>query len=102
MCGPRFANGARLAAWRKILSTPSGKAGTWRRSRWNAPRRTLLASLRMPSAGRRYLAFDLGAESGRAILGELRSGVLDIREVSRFRNEPVHENGSLRWNILRL
>jgi rhamnulokinase len=56
----------------------------------------------MPSAGRRYLAFDLGAESGRAILGELRSGVLDIREVSRFRNEPVHENGSLRWNILQL
>jgi rhamnulokinase len=56
----------------------------------------------MPSAGRRYLAFDLGAESGRAILGELRSGVLDIREVSRFRNEPVHDSGSLRWDIRRL
>jgi rhamnulokinase len=56
----------------------------------------------MPSAGSRYLAFDLGAESGRAMLGELRSGILDIREISRFPNEPVLESGSLRWDILRL
>jgi rhamnulokinase len=49
-----------------------------------------------------YLAFDLGAESGRAILGRYESGVLDIREISRFPNEPVRCRGELRWDILRL
>src|SRR6187399_959043 len=49
-----------------------------------------------------FLAFDLGAESGRAISGRLRSGVLDVAEVCRFANEPVREHGSLHWDILRL
>ncbi|MGH9162180.1 MAG: rhamnulokinase [Vicinamibacteraceae bacterium] len=46
-----------------------------------------------------YLAFDLGAESGRAMLGRLQSGVLDVREIKRFPNEPMQRNGSLRWDI---
>ena len=54
------------------------------------------------SVSAHFLAFDLGAESGRAILGRLRGGVLDIREVYRFPNEPVRQNGSLQWDILRL
>jgi rhamnulokinase len=49
-----------------------------------------------------FLAFDLGAESGRAILGRLRAGALDVREICRFPNEPVRQRGSLRWDILRL
>ena len=49
-----------------------------------------------------FLAFDLGAESGRAIVGRLRASVLDIREIHRFPNEPVRQNGSLQWDILRL
>jgi len=49
-----------------------------------------------------YLAFDLGAESGRAIVGRLRHGVLELREVRRFPNEPVRLNGSLQWDVLRL
>jgi rhamnulokinase len=49
-----------------------------------------------------FLAFDLGAESGRAISGRLRSGVLDVTEVCRFANEPVRDNGSLYWDMLRL
>ena len=49
-----------------------------------------------------FLAFDLGAESGRAILGKLRSGMLDISEVYRFPNDPVLSAQSLRWDILRL
>jgi rhamnulokinase len=50
-----------------------------------------------------FLAFDLGAESGRAMSGRLQSGVLDLREVCRFPNEPVREpNGSLHWDIERL
>jgi rhamnulokinase len=49
-----------------------------------------------------FLAFDLGAESGRAILGRLQSGVLDIREIRRFANEPLRQNGTLRWDVRRL
>ena len=53
-------------------------------------------------AASHFLAFDLGAESGRAVLGRLRTGVLDVSEVHRFANEPVRQNGSLHWDILRL
>jgi rhamnulokinase len=49
-----------------------------------------------------YLAFDLGAESGRAMLAELRADALHLREVRRFANEPVRQNGSLYWDVLRL
>ena len=49
-----------------------------------------------------YLAFDLGAESGRAILARLRAGVLQIEEVHRFSNEPVEYGGSLHWDVPRL
>src|SRR6185437_15308061 len=52
--------------------------------------------------GAQFLAFDLGAESGRAMLGRLRAGVLDLAEVCRFPNEPVRQNGSLHWDVLRL
>jgi rhamnulokinase len=49
-----------------------------------------------------FLAFDLGAESGRAILGSLDSGILELKEVYRFPNDPVQSGQSLRWDILRL
>jgi len=49
-----------------------------------------------------YLAFDLGAESGRAIAGRLRDGALTVREACRFANEPVRQNGALHWDVLRL
>jgi rhamnulokinase len=50
----------------------------------------------------RFLAFDLGAESGRAILGRLDNGVLLLKDICRFPNEPVRNNGALQWDILRL
>ena len=50
-------------------------------------------------ASKAYLAFDLGAESGRALLARLRSGILDVEEVHRFSNVPVTEHNSLRWNV---
>jgi rhamnulokinase len=58
----------------------------------------------MPDANstRAYLAFDLGAESGRAVLGYLHSGVLRIEEVHRFPNEPAEYGGSLHWDVARL
>lgn len=49
-----------------------------------------------------FLAFDLGAESGRALVGRLQNGLVDLHEVHRFPNEPVRQNGSLHWDILRL
>lgn len=55
-----------------------------------------------PAISKPYLAFDLGAESGRAVLGHLRSGILTIEEVHRFPNVPLKEKGSLRWDVSRL
>ncbi len=49
-----------------------------------------------------YLAFDLGAESGRAFLGSLRDGKLDIREIHRFANEPVEYGGTRHWDAPRI
>lgn len=50
----------------------------------------------------KFLAIDLGAESGRLILGELASGRLTTTEVHRFPNDPVTHSGSLHWDVLRL
>ena len=49
-----------------------------------------------------YLAFDLGAESGRAFLGSLENGKLDIREIHRFANEAVEYGGSMHWDAPRI
>jgi rhamnulokinase len=49
-----------------------------------------------------YLAFDLGAESGRAVLAHIDSGILTTEEVHRFLNEPVEYGGSLHWDVARL
>lgn len=49
-----------------------------------------------------YLAFDIGAESGRAILGALADGQLSIQQISRFANGTLEVNGHLHWNIYRL
>jgi rhamnulokinase len=46
-----------------------------------------------------YLAFDLGAESGRAVLARLEAGIVRMEEVHRFPNIPVSEAGTLRWDV---
>lgn len=56
----------------------------------------------MPDNNKAYLAFDLGAESGRAVLGYLNSGMIRIEEVHRFTNDPVEYAGSLHWDMPRL
>lgn len=50
-------------------------------------------------ASQAFLAFDLGAESGRAVVGRLRSGILDFDEVHRFANTPIAEGPSLHWDV---
>jgi rhamnulokinase len=50
----------------------------------------------------RFLAFDLGAESGRAILGTLSEGCISLEELHRFLNQPVRLPDGLYWDTFRL
>ena len=45
------------------------------------------------------LAIDIGASSGRHILGWIEDGVLKQQEIYRFENNIVNENGTLVWDI---
>lgn len=47
----------------------------------------------------RFLAFDLGAESGRALLGHLCGDRLSLHPVHRFANTPRRLDGTLRWDV---
>lgn len=48
------------------------------------------------------LALDLGAESGRAILGRFDGARVTLEEIHRFANEGVRVNDSLHWDTARL
>lgn len=50
----------------------------------------------------KMLAIDLGASSGRAVLGWIENDVLNLEEIDRFDNEPVRFATHLFWDILRL
>lgn len=52
------------------------------------------------SSPKYFAACDLGAESGRVMLGTLSDGRLELEEIHRFLNLPVDLGGSLRWDIL--
>jgi rhamnulokinase len=47
-------------------------------------------------------AVDLGASSGRVMLGVVDDGTVTLTELARFANEPVHAGGTLHWDILSL
>jgi rhamnulokinase len=48
-----------------------------------------------------FLAIDLGAESGRAVVGRFDGNQLSLHEMYRFRNGPVRVAGHLHWDVLR-
>lgn len=48
----------------------------------------------------RFLAFDFGAESGRALLATAREGRLSLDEVHRFANPNGTMLGTLQWDLL--
>jgi rhamnulokinase len=54
------------------------------------------------TTARNYLAIDLGAESGRTIVGSLDDDKLTLTETHRFANGPVRLNDGLHWDVLRL
>ena len=51
---------------------------------------------------KRILAFDFGASSGRAIIGNFENGIISLEEIHRFDNDPVLVGGTFYWDILRL
>ena len=53
-------------------------------------------------AGKRVLAFDFGASSGRAILASYEDGKISMQEIHRFSNDPVTVCGVFHWDVLRL
>ncbi|MCL2349097.1 MAG: rhamnulokinase [Planctomycetaceae bacterium] len=50
-------------------------------------------------ANKSYLAVDMGASSGRHIIGHFDGKRLNLEEVYRFENGPVEMAGSLYWNF---
>jgi len=50
----------------------------------------------------KMLAIDLGASSGRGIVGSFDGNIFSIRENHRFPNEPVNITGNFCWDILRI
>jgi len=50
----------------------------------------------------KYIAIDLGAESGRVMAGILEDDKLQLHQTHRFANQPVRCNGVLYWDYLRL
>ena len=45
-----------------------------------------------------FLAFDLGAPSGRSILGTVAHGKVEIKELTRFPNAVTELHGKYYWN----
>ncbi|MEY9490517.1 rhamnulokinase [Streptomyces calvus] len=56
----------------------------------------------MSAAVQSYAAIDLGASSGRVMVGRVGPGSLDVSEVHRFPNRPVRVPEGLRWDVLGL
>ncbi len=49
-----------------------------------------------------YLGFDLGAESGRGVLGRLSNGQFTFEEIHRFPNRTLKYRDHLHWDVLDL
>lgn len=53
-------------------------------------------------ATKRFLAFDIGASNGRAVVGEFDGKRLTCTNIYHFSNDPVAVHDSLHWDVLRL
>ncbi|MFX0103857.1 MAG: rhamnulokinase family protein [Candidatus Hodarchaeota archaeon] len=48
-----------------------------------------------------YLAIDMGAESGRLVLGNIKDEKIETRELFRYKTQGVEIHGKLYWNLIR-
>ncbi len=46
-----------------------------------------------------FFAVDLGATSGRTVIGRIADGQVVLEELTRFPNDIIHENGHYYWDI---
>lgn len=46
-----------------------------------------------------FLAFDIGAESGRALLGTLEKEEIRVKEICRFQNKMISKGGRVYWDV---
>ncbi len=51
---------------------------------------------------KKHLAIDLGASSGRGIIGTIENGKIKLSEIHRFSNDPVETDSGFFWDTLRL
>ena len=49
-----------------------------------------------------YAAVDMGASSGRLILGHMENGKMELEEIHRFENGMVKKDGELCWEFDRI
>ena len=49
-----------------------------------------------------YAAVDMGASSGRLILGHMENGRMELEEIHRFENGMVKKDGELCWEFDRI
>ncbi|MGX1547404.1 rhamnulokinase [Streptomyces adustus] len=61
-----------------------------------------MSAVDTPSTVRSYAAVDLGASSGRVMVGRVGPDLLELSEAHRFPNRPVRVPEGLRWDILGL
>lgn len=48
---------------------------------------------------KKYIAVDIGASSGRLILGQIKKNKLSLKEIHRFKNGIIKKNGNFYWNV---
>lgn len=46
-----------------------------------------------------HIAVDIGASSGRLVIGDIKNGKLTIEEIHRFANGFTERNGTYYWDI---
>ena len=49
-----------------------------------------------------FLAIDMGATSGRAIVGNINNKKIELKEINRFSNPIININGRSYWNLFHL
>ena len=51
---------------------------------------------------KKFLAIDIGASGGRAIVGSLQSGIVTLKEIHRFDNHMTRVHNRYHWDIYRI